>query len=52
MFYLVLMAFVLQEDQSPLFMASFYGHLDIVKSLIEVGANVNHATKVHTLVSL
>ena len=42
----VMMAFVLQNDVTPLVFASQKGHLEIVKSLIEAGANVNHTTKV------
>ena len=40
------MGFVLQDDTSPLIIASQNGHLEIVKSLIEAGANVNHTAKV------
>ena len=43
---LVMMTFVLQYGWSPLHKASDKGHLDIVKTLIEAGANVNQATKV------
>ena len=43
---LVMMTFVLQHGWSPLYKASHTGHLDIVKTLIEAGANVNQATKV------
>ena len=43
---LVMMTFVLQYDWSPLHKASDKGHLDIVKTLIEAGANVNQTTKV------
>ena len=50
------MRFVLQDGWTPLVIASENGHLEIVKSLIEAGANVNHTTKVvkiysHYLVS-
>ena len=41
-----MMGFVLQDDASPLIVASQNGHLEIVKSLIEAGANVNHTAKV------
>ena len=41
-----MMTFVLQDGWSPLYAASYNGHLDIVKTLIEAGANVNQATKV------
>ena len=43
---LVMMTFVLQDGQSPLHAASEKGHFDIVRTLIEAGANVNQATKV------
>ena len=43
----VMMGFVLQDGVTPLVIASNNGHLlEIVKSLIEAGANVNHTTKV------
>ena len=42
----VTMGFVLQNGVTPLVSASQNGHLEIVKSLIEAGANVNHTTKV------
>ena len=41
-----MMAFVLQNGWTPLVSASQEGHLELVKSLIEAGANVNHTTKV------
>ena len=40
------MGFVLQDGVTSLVAASHNGHLEIVKSLIESGAHVNHATKV------
>ena len=43
---LVMIAFVLQDGWSPLYPASSKGRLDIVKTLIEAGANVNQANKV------
>ena len=43
---LVMMTFVLQGGWSPLYTASRYGHLDVVKTLLEAGANINQATKV------
>ena len=43
---LVMMTFVLQDGWSPLYTASDTGHHDIVKTLIEAGANVNQADKV------
>ena len=44
---LVMMSFtyILQGD-SPLWIASFSGHLEVVKTLIETGANVNQTNKV------
>ena len=42
----VMMGFVLQIGVTPLVSASKNGHLEVVKSLIEAGANVNHTTKV------
>ena len=42
------MGFVLQDGLSPLHMASQKGHLDVVKTLIEAGANINQANKVST----
>ena len=42
----VMMGFVLQDGGTPLVAASQNGHLEIMKSLIEAGANVNHTTKV------
>ena len=41
-----MMTFVLQKGMSPLFVASFRGHLEVVKALIEAGANVNQADEV------
>ena len=42
----VMMGFVLQDGWIPLGVASQNGHLEIVKRLIEAGANVNHTSKV------
>lgn len=41
-----MMTFLLQDGCSPLHLASDEGHLDIVKTLIEAGANANQADKV------
>ena len=41
-----MMIFVLQDGWSPLVRASDEGHLDVVKTLIEARANVNHTNKV------
>ena len=40
----VMMGFVLQNGVTSLVSASQNGHLEIVKSLIESRANVNHTT--------
>eukprot|EP00731_Ephydatia_muelleri_P033508 Em0031g16a len=42
---LVMMTFVLQNGCSPLYGASCNGHLDVVKTLLEAGANINQADK-------
>ena len=39
---------VLQDGWSPLKSSCFEGHLDVVKTLIEAGANINQANKVST----
>ena len=41
-----MMIFVLQSGWSPLIGASNGGYLDVVKTLIEAGANVNQTDKV------
>ena len=46
----VMMGFVLQDGWTPLVFASQEGHLEIVKSLIEAGTNVNHIAKVVTII--
>ena len=38
--------YFLQNGSSPLMIATLYGHLDVVKTFIEAGADVNHANKV------
>ena len=40
--------FVLQNGASPLLASSFNGHLDVLKTLIEAGANIHQAEKVST----
>ena len=40
------MVFVLQDGESVLWTASFNGDTDVVKTLIEEGANVNQTNKV------
>ena len=37
------------DGQSPLYTASLNGHLEVVKTLIEAGANINQANKVGTI---
>ena len=44
-----MMTFVLQNGWSPLHIASFNGHLDIVRALIEAGANISQVDKVGTV---
>ena len=43
-----MMTFVLQYGWSPLNAASDNGHLDVVKTLLEAGANINQANNVGT----
>ena len=43
---LVLTTLALQDGWSPLHLASNKGYLNIVKTLIEAGANINQADKV------
>ena len=45
---LVMMTSVLQNGWSPLNAASDDGHLDVVKTLLEAGANINQANYVGT----
>ena len=45
---LVMTTFVLQDGCSPLMAACEEGHVEVVKSLIEAGANINHTNKVGT----
>ena len=45
---LVVMSFVLQDGWSPLNEASWNGHLDVVKTLLEAGASINQANDVGT----
>ena len=40
------MVFVFQDGRSPLWIASINGLLDVVKTHIEAGADVNQADKV------
>ena len=40
--------FVLQNSTSPLKASCLKGHLGVVKTLIEAGANINQADKVST----
>ena len=43
---LVIMIFLFQDGLCPLYSASGKGHLDVVKTLIEAGANVIQDNKV------
>ena len=43
-----MMGFVLQNGFRPLHAASQEGHLDVVKTLIEAGANIDQANVVST----
>ena len=43
-----MMAFVLQNGWSPLNVASWKGHLDVVNTLLEAGAYINQANNVGT----
>ena len=45
---LVMMTFVLQNGWSPLNVASEKGHLDVVKTLLEAGANIDQGNNVGT----
>ena len=49
----VMMGFVLQKGSCSLGTACNMGHLDVVKALLEAGANINQADKVsiHTCTS-
>ena len=44
-----MMTFVLQYGWSSLHVASFNGHLDIVRALVEAGANISQVDKVGTV---
>ena len=44
-----MMTFVLQDGWSSLHIASFNGHLDIVRALIEAGASISQTNKVGTV---
>ena len=41
-----MMGFLLQKGGSSLGAASYKGHLNIVKTLMEAGVNINHADEV------
>ena len=43
---LVMMTFVLQDGRRPLYIASLNGHLGVVKTLMEAGANISETNKV------
>ena len=44
-----MMKFVLQNGWSPMYVASERGYLEVVKTLIDSGANVNECNKVGRL---
>ena len=44
---LVMMTFVSQDGWSPLHVSCCGGHLDVMKTLLEAGATINQANKVH-----
>ena len=46
-----MMTIVLQYGRSPLYRASYDGHHQVVKTLIEAGANTNKANQVSALKS-
>ena len=41
-----MMTFVLQDGRRPLYIASLNGHLGVVKTLMEAGANISETNKV------
>ena len=43
-----MVTFVFQDGLSPLMIASEKGHDEVVKTLIEAGANINHTNQVGT----
>ena len=45
---LKMQTFVLQDGDSPLLASSLNGRLDVMKTLIEAGANIHQAGKVYT----
>ena len=46
---LIIMIFLLQDGKTPFTIAIEKGHLDVVKTLIEAGANVDHIDEVGTV---
>ena len=52
MYMCIVLSLTVQNGFSPLYMASEYGHTEIVDLLVRAGADVNQATtKVHTEVT-
>ena len=49
---IIAILFLLQDHWSPLHAASYKGHVEVVKALIEAKAKVNSATKVGTHIFL
>ena len=48
----IVVSFTVQNGASPLYIASAYGHTDVVDILVKAGADVNQATTVVCLFEL
>ena len=42
----IVVSFTVQKGRSPLYVASLWGHTDVVDILVKAGADVNQATTV------